>query len=104
MLKDIFEQALKHEIKYLDSSFIYSQYVLRERLLVLSGYCTDAKQTVYMHGTSIAQAKLQTLILKLVVKLKGRYRGFFKLTSKEEHMSWLQSTSFLGKVVPAALY
>lgn len=44
MLKDIFEQVLKHEIKYLDSSFIYSQYVLRERLLVLSGYCIDAKK------------------------------------------------------------
>lgn len=50
-----------------------------------------------MHGISIAQKKLQTLILKLVLNLKGRYRGFFKLTSKEEHMSWLQNTSLWGK-------
>lgn len=48
-----------------------------------------------MHGISIAQIKLKTLILKLVLNLKGRYRGFFKLTSKEEHMSWVTKQKML---------
>lgn len=64
----------------------------------------NVKQMVYMHGISIAQTKLQTLILKLVLNLKGRYRGFSSLQARKNIWVGYKTPLYGGKVVPAALY
>lgn len=50
-----------------------------------------------MHGISIAQTKLQTLILKLVLKLKGRYGVFFQANKQGRTHELVTKHLFMGE-------